>query len=109
VDASTAGNGAALDGAVDDFVTVLDSLNRELNGSVPSEGVDDRQPDVPVSTAYAVSEVSRMLREAAEDGREGTDPALLAWRVDVAWNAVLAGDVDSLVEYVAGEERMRDH
>ena len=85
--------------AIADFVDALEALNHELNGVVPSEvrAADDN--DVPRDVAYAVAEASRMLREAGcEHG---------AWRVETAWLAVIAGDIDDVVEHVDEEARGR--
>ena len=94
--ASCTGFGSArradLDAAVQDFIDVLETLNLELNGDVPSEGVGDT-PDA----AYAVGEVSRMLRDDPETPRA-------AWLVETAWLAALAGDIDDLRQHVSDEE-----
>jgi hypothetical protein len=86
-----------LDVALADLLATLGTLNQELNGAVPSEVVGDPGRVIPGSVAYAVAEVSRMLRRGRGTQRE-------ARAVDAAWLAVLAGDVDDLLEHVAGEE-----
>ena len=58
------------------------------------DGSDDH---VPRSVAYAVSEVTAMLRDAEEHD--------LAGRIDTAWNAVLAGDIDNLAAHIELEYR----
>jgi hypothetical protein len=84
--------------AVTAFLVVLERANHELNGPSPSDrGGDGSDDQVPRSVAYAVSEVTGMLRDAEEHE--------LAGRVDAAWNAVLAGDVDDLAEHVELEHR----
>jgi hypothetical protein len=99
-----ADSSAALDAALDDLLAAFAALNRDLNGDVPSAS-SDPGGELPVRVAYAVSEIGRMLRKAI--------PALpsanrAAWVVDTAWNAVLAGDVDDLDEYVALEGAASD-
>jgi hypothetical protein len=79
------------------FLIVLERLNEELNGPRPSERVEAGSGDVPRDVAYAVSEVTRMLRDADANDAAG--------RVDTAWNAVLAGDIDDLAEHVELEHR----
>lgn len=74
---------------MDDFLDALCAANRELNGKVPSESVGSIDDPIPRSAAYAVSEAERMLRDAGE--------AADARRVAMAWNLVLAGDIDDLV------------
>jgi hypothetical protein len=83
--------------ALADLMATLGRLNHELNGAVPSEAVGDPGRVIPGSVAYAVAEVSRMLRRGGDTERE-------AHAVDTAWLAVLAGDVDDVLEHVAGEE-----
>jgi hypothetical protein len=85
--------------AVDDFIATLGRLNRELNGEMPSASTSGVQAMVPASVAYAVAEVARMLREYP-DSRN-------AWRVETAWLAVLAGDIDDVETHVDDEYRTR--
>jgi hypothetical protein len=89
-----------LDDAVADFVAAMQSLNLEFNGSVPSES-GPHQDQVPRQVAYAVSEVSRMLHDRS--GKEAADPHHAAWRVETAWNAVLAGDIDDIGQHLRDE------
>lgn len=85
--------------AVTGFLLVLERVNHELNGPRPSERAGGGSDDVSRDVAYAVSEVTRMLRHA-----EAHDAAR---RVDTAWNAVLAGDIDDIAEHVGLEHRPR--
>ena len=78
-----------------DLITALDNYNRDLNGPVPSETVGPDDDSVPRTVAYAVGEVVRMLRESGS-GRA-------ALRVETAWLAVLAGDIDDIGEHLAEE------
>lgn len=84
--------------AVESFIEALDRFNRDQNGATPSASTTGLDT-VPVSAAYSVSEVTRMLRASGLDD--------LAWDVDAAWNAVLAGDIDDIVEQVALERAAR--
>jgi hypothetical protein len=52
--------------AVADFVATIQSLNLELNGDSPS-AFGEHVDEVPRDVAYAVCEVSRMLRADAEN------------------------------------------
>lgn len=88
-----------LDDAIADLFAVLGQLNRELNGTLPSQ-FGDKAEMVPRAVAYAVSEIARMLRESNPGSRD-------AWRVDSAWSAILAGDIDDLRRHVADEEAAR--
>jgi hypothetical protein len=94
-----AGTSGGLDEALGDLLVTLAQLNRELNGPVPSETANAAH-DIPRRVAYAIAEISRMLRE---------DPGTTehAWAVDTAWNAVLAGDIDNLDEHIRHERAAR--
>lgn len=85
-----------IEAAASDFVAALNDYNRELNGPVPSTGMGSGSDTVPRDVAYSVGEVTRMLRET---GAERS-----AWRVETAWSAVLAGDIDDLGEHLAEVE-----
>ncbi len=90
--------------SLDDFVAALSELNRVLNGDVPSELTSGKAEDVPRAAAYATEEVVWMLRRAAEDAASPAEAESLldaVWMIEVAWHAVLAGDVDDLWEHVA--------
>jgi hypothetical protein len=79
---------------MDDLIDALQRLNTELNGDPPSEsgaGADS----VPREIAYAVAEITRALRKAAQPDA--------AWKVDAAWNATLAGDIDDLGSHLNEE------
>jgi hypothetical protein len=98
-----------LSDSTNDFVAALADLNRELNGAVPSEHRGPA-PDIPRDAAYAVVEVVRMLRAAAESSPAAQQRQELldaVWALDTAWNAVLAGDIDDLHEHVADERALR--
>jgi hypothetical protein len=86
--------GSSVDVAVTSLLGVLERLNHELNGATPSE-ISGGTDDVPRVAAYAVAEVTRMLRSSGHDAD--------AWRVDTAWSAVLVGDIDDVVEHVEEE------
>ena len=81
--------------AIDDVLRTLQSLNVELNGEVPSSSISMTPADVPRGVAYSVSEITSRLRAKGQ-----TDAASA---VDVAWNAVLAGDIDDVVAHVREE------
>ena len=87
--------------AVADLLGALKRLNHELNGTVPSQS-EAKVPEIPRDVAYAVTEVARMLRDVP-----GSDAQRSAWRVDTAWSAVLAGDIDDIGRHLAEEETAR--
>jgi|HubBroStandDraft_6_1064221.scaffolds.fasta_scaffold133489_3 hypothetical protein len=83
--------------AVAAFLQVLELLNHEMNGPRPAAIAAVGDDEVPREAAYAVAEVSRLLRAA-----ENEDAAR---QIDAAWSAVLAGDVHDVIENVAEERR----
>jgi hypothetical protein len=97
--ATSDGNPGDIDSAASDFVAALNDYNRDLNEAVPSSSVKSGSDSVPRDVAYAVGEVTRMLRESGANRS--------AWRVETAWLAVLAGDIDDLAEHLAEEEAAR--
>ena len=97
---------AEVRGAVDDILRILQDLNIEVNGLVPSESCNKEQ-NFPRVLVYAVTEITRQLRQSAtkaesDSARTGLGKA--ARQIEVAWSAVLTGDVDSLIDQIAGEE-----
>jgi hypothetical protein len=89
-----------IEAATGDFIEALDEYNRSLNGRIPSAGTGDAGEDVVSrGAAYAAVEASRMLRDAGADD--------CARRVDIAWAAVLAGDIDDIRQHVALEDSAR--
>jgi hypothetical protein len=97
--ATSSGDQAAIEAATTDSLRALDDYNRDLNGPVPSSSIGGSGM-VPRDVAYAVAEVARMLRDSGADQS--------AWRVESAWLAVLAGDIDDVREHLAQEEAARD-
>ena len=89
------GEAGDVDAAANDFIAALDEYNRGLNGAVPSERLGGADEYVPRKLAYAVGEVARMLRV------RGLNEAAL--RVETAWLAVLAGDIDDIPAHLAEE------
>jgi len=95
--------------ALADCLNTLATLNLELNGEVPSAGAV-RARDVPRSLAYAMTEIIRMIRECHDQAPDQQDAAIfarVAWRVETAWSAVLAGDIDEILKHVEQEEAAR--
>jgi hypothetical protein len=78
--------------AVEDVLRTLERLNYELNGPVPSQGLDHTE-QLPRRLAYALAEIMRWVGDSS-----GNKTA--ASKVEIAWNAVLAGDIDDLREHV---------
>lgn len=95
--------------AVAHVITMLDALNRELNGPVPSEAIGP-SAEMPRGAAVAMSRIVRRLTECsilAPDSHESEHFLRAAWRVEAAWGGVLAGDKDDILEAVDAEEAKR--
>jgi hypothetical protein len=103
------GRSDRLDEALADFLATLAQLNHELNGEVPSASTGPGE-EIPRDVAYAVAEVISILRDA--NGESAARPgaasfAQSAWLIEIAWLAVLAGDIDELQQHVDGESAAR--
>lgn len=111
VASSTWPRGQVQDGlqkALTDCLRTMGSLNHEWNQQEPRVSVG--AAEVPRRVAYAVTEIIRCIRECQRDARDERDAAVLgraAWRIETAWSAVLAGDVDDIERHVEGEEAAR--
>lgn len=95
--------------ALEDCINSFIPLNEELNGDVPSTSTVHSQ-DVPRALVYALTEIIRMIRECADGAGDENDAnafARAAWRVEAAWSAVLAGDIDDILKHLEQEEAMR--
>jgi hypothetical protein len=108
-EAKTAGVVPNLREPTDDLISCLDVVNRHLNGERPSASVGaDKERRIDRRLGYAVAAVITSGVEhflcSVEDSATGTSSALAMgkelWRVSCAWEAVLAGDIDSLPEHV---------
>lgn len=92
--------------AVVDCLCTLATLNRELNGDIPSRTTVCVE-DVPRNLVYAVTEIVRMIRDCQEHAQGQSGEAVFAQaarRIETAWLAVLAGDIDNILEHVDQEE-----
>lgn len=59
---------------------------------------------------YAIAEIDRMLRSygvGVSDGARRAQAAKATWRIETAWRAVLAGDIDDLRQHLAEESATR--
>jgi len=95
--------------SVADCLNTLAALNRELNGELPSSGAV-RAADVPRKLVYAMTEIVRMIRECWQQAGDQEAAGVLAraaWRVETAWSAVVAGDVEDIPKHIEEEEAAR--
>jgi hypothetical protein len=103
------GSADGLGEALADLLAILARLNHELNGTTPSESTDSAT-EIPRDLAYAVAEITRLLRDASDKPPGSPDTAAfanVAWLSETAWAAVLAGDIDDLMEHVDLEQAAR--
>ena len=97
------GVAAEPDAVWSDLCQEFDKLNVALNAD-PSESIT-RQ------LAYAVNGLLALCLDVAVSAKMNEEPRQqllgLAWRINTAWDAVLAGDIESIAEHVALEESAR--
>jgi len=92
--------------ALEDVLRILQALNIEMNGEIPSES-SNREQHFSRALIYAVSETIRLVRHSANEApndalRNDLDKS--ARRIEMAWSAVLAGDIDNLKNHITEEE-----
>jgi hypothetical protein len=95
-----------------DIIACLEVVNRHVNGETPSASVSGKERDIDRRVAYAMSAVVTSGIEhllALTTNPVADQSSVLAlgvdvWRVSCAWEAVLAGDIDSLSEHVELEK-----
>jgi hypothetical protein len=102
------GSADGLGEALADLLATLALLNHELNGATPPESTDSAT-EIPRELVYAIAEITRLLRDAYRlgAGQEAAAFADAAWLNETAWAAVLAGDIDDLMEHVELEQAAR--
>jgi|SRR5215210_555629 len=97
----------------DDVISCLDVVNRLLNGETPSASVNgDKERRISRRAAYAVAAIITssvkyclwLMDNAAADRSSALAMERNLWRISCAWEAVLAGDIDSLSEHLELEE-----
>ena len=92
--------------AMKDCLKVISALNFELNH--PGAGVSDME--LPRVVAYAVVTITLMIRDSQYHSLDQHEAAVLdrfAWRIEAAWAAVLAGDIEDIEEILILEESAR--
>jgi hypothetical protein len=92
--------------STEDALGILNELNILFNGEIPSESTTSIN-EFPRRLVYAVSELIGFAHKTAthnKDPKAAEQAARAALRIEIAWSAVLAGDIDDLLDHVAGEE-----
>ena len=96
----------AVDSLAADIIVCLEEVNRELNGPKPSENKGRASERVIIEVAYFVSGIvtvglRHLLQWSGESLFEQRDRDALTdavYRVAFAWDQVLAGDVDDILQ-----------
>ena len=112
-EAKTAGVVPKLREPTEDLIACLDVVNRHVNGETPSASVGaGKERRIDRRLAYAIAAVITsgvehflwLVDDSATDDSSALAMGKDLWRVSCAWEAVLAGDIDSLPEHVELEE-----
>ena len=107
--AKTTGVVSDLREPTDDLISCLDVVNRQINGQTPSAPVSgDKDQRIDRRAAYAVACTLTsgmeyhlwLVDNAAADRSSALAMGKNLWRISCAWEAVLAGDIDSLPEHL---------
>lgn len=94
--------------SADHLISVLQELNLSLNGSSPSECVREKKP-IPEDVVYSMSSIQmraaafsmEMHRIMHIDDEPKLELSRVIWRIALAWNCVLARDIDNLLSEIA--------
>ena len=97
-----------------EIIECLEVINKKWNGAVPSN-TSDGEKEIE---RYLVNALSQIIHSCWEYFREWQESKLFkaeilnqlsftAWSISWAWNLVLAGDIDSITEYLEIESMAR--
>jgi hypothetical protein len=91
--------------SVREVILALQDLNLALNGSIPSKSTL-RDHDMPRAAVAAIASIAAALSHEATKDSVGLATMFTRelWRITCAWDGVLAGDIDDIVEHVRLEE-----
>ena len=103
-------------GSTNEIIDCLESVNRHINGQIPSEGLS-KQEQLPRLLVGALSGILMLCLDAIlvveqRQGKDSPSAARLrkaAWKIECAWNAVLDGDIDNIRQHVQLEENAREN
>lgn len=107
--------GVDLTGSTNEIIDCLESVNRHINGQIPSES-RDKQDRLPRLLVGALSGMLMLCLDAlmVVEQRKGINAPSAArlreaaWKIECAWNAVLDGDIDNIREHVELEENAKE-
>jgi len=109
--AQRGGQAPSLDAITADIIDCLDHLNRQMNQEAGAEAqcrMMDRQMVYAASgIVWACLDKGMELRRTDAQSTIASHLLSTAWRVLCAWDALVAGDVESLQSHVASEEEAR--
>lgn len=102
----------SLDSITADIIDCLDQLNRQMKqegaGAHAHGTMIDRQVVYAVSgIVWACLDKALKLRRTDATSTTASDLLSVAWRVQCAWDALVAGDVESLQSHVVSELEAR--
>jgi len=102
-------NNGPLSTSLNDLLDTLEQLNLEVNGNDPTD-IESGQSSFPRQLVYAVHELICELRRAPRkdsqsQSREERNAA--AWTLEIAWTAILAGDIENIRQHIQQEEWAR--
>lgn len=95
---------------IEDVPGMFSRMNRAMNGPVPSESTV-HVTHLPVDIVYAATEIIRLLHAARRESPDEAERAELdrcSRKLELAWSAILSGDIDDVYELIAGEEAFSD-
>ena len=102
----------SLDSITTDIIDCLDRLNRQVN---PEPETPTECSPIDGQLVYAVSGIvwecldkALELRRTDATSTIASDLLSVAWRVQCAWDAFVAGDVENLQSHVLSELEARD-
>ena len=106
-----------LRGLFDDILSCFEVINHALNTEHPSEAITGKADSLPRSLVANVSEIlsigwSYYLRWTSSDRFTvtfRTELVSMLVQIGIAWDAVLAGDIDDIREQVQAEFSARDY
>jgi hypothetical protein len=106
-----------LRGLFDDILSCFEVINHAINTQHPSEAITGKADSLPRSLVANVSEIlsvswSHYLHWTSSDKFTATfrtELVLMVVQIGIAWDAILAGDIDDIREQVQAEFSARNY